>query len=137
MKLPAAPYYRNLQTAQEIKELFARYDFRDRIGHPLLLCCDFEELVEGYCKGIDESKKIPIEHALLCELYDAIKLLSPEGVRPASFLASAFYEKARQEGADSDFLTVLECWDILSDEEVLTMTRGFNSRMREVTHNEL
>lgn len=41
----------------EINAIFRRYDFRDELGHPLLLCSEFVQLVDAYCKAGGTSKE--------------------------------------------------------------------------------
>lgn len=34
---------------EELKKIFSAYGFRDKMGHPLLMCSDFEQLISEFC----------------------------------------------------------------------------------------
>ena len=46
----------------ELMEIFNQYDFRDRLGHPLINCADFLQLVDEYCANGEAGLKMTEQH---------------------------------------------------------------------------
>lgn len=44
---------------EKIYGIFRRYKFEDALGHPLLNCVEFIQLVNGYCEKRQDKAKEP------------------------------------------------------------------------------
>ena len=76
MKQVHDSYETVLQSKDEIRKRFAAYDFRDTVGHPLLLCADFDSLVNSYCLLATHRNDFEI----VMEIFKALARLSSESL---------------------------------------------------------
>lgn len=112
-----------LQGKDEIRKRFAEYDFRDTIGHPLLLCADFDSLVNSYCLLATHKKDFEIAR----EFFKALERLSSEPVNLPVLLSRSLYAEAKRRGADMYLLSAIGRWgDTQPDDKILIMAKEAN-----------
>ena len=123
MKQVHDSYETVLQSKDEIRKRFAAYDFRDTVGHPLLLCADFDSLVNSYCLLATHRNDFEI----VMEIFKALARLSSESLNIPAILSHTLYAEAERRGEDMYLLSAIGSWgDTQTDDEVLAMTKSVN-----------
>lgn len=92
MKQVHDSYETVLQSKDEIRKRFAAYDFRDTVGHPLLLCADFDSLVNSYCLLATHRNDFEI----VMEIFKALARLSSESLNIPAILSHTLYAEAER-----------------------------------------